>query len=69
VRHEAAIREASPRGGKVWSEVCSDCRVGEAHQRGEKPQRWPNGARIQLVQLVPVKSLVRPKLIGRTLDG
>jgi hypothetical protein len=52
---------------KLWCEVCATCKIGAAHLKGEKPKHWPSGERIATVQLVPVLSIVRPKLVGRTL--
>lgn len=28
--------------------ACSECRLGEAHAREEKPEHWPDGRRIVL---------------------
>ena len=66
-RHKNAGNPWEPgsRKTKVWSEVCAACTVGAAHARGEVPKAWPDGTKIESVQLVPLQALVRSRPLSR----
>jgi hypothetical protein len=60
-RYETAEADYKPSQGGVLPArnlfaACRGCSVGEAHQAGETPSTWSNGARLEAVELVRVET-------------
>jgi hypothetical protein len=64
-RHALAVQ--TRRGGlganaaRVYSDTCATCTVGDAHERGDAPERWPDGTPIVRVSVTPPPS--QPKTV------
>jgi hypothetical protein len=53
-RHEAAARAGERRqlgNTKVACSTCATCPVGRAHHAGDRPEHWPDGSPIEVVEI------------------
>ncbi len=56
-RHLAACAEGRPGVMRLDDETCRACSIGAAHERGERPARWPDGEPIVTIALKPLGTL------------
>ena len=45
--------------------TCKACPIGAAHKRGETPERWPDGRKVERVRLLPLGALDVTRVPGR----
>jgi hypothetical protein len=64
---KSSIRPGSNRRLLDDGNVCATCELGAAHQRGESPERWPDGSAVVRLRLAsaargpaPARSSHRP---------